>query len=444
MMRALIGPLQKAGAKVMKTRQAEFKGSLWAASALPALATPALQGAVSADLVIIGGGFTGCAAALTAAKAGAKVCLIEAETIGHGGSGRNVGLVNAGLWMPPAEIRTKMGAEAGDRLSRILAGAPEKVFGLIAAHDIQCDPVRKGTLHCAHAGSGLADLRMRHAQLAALGAPVQLLDKAETSRRTGTDRFHGALFDPRAGTIQPLSYVRGLARAAMAAGAAVHEGTPARQISHSGTHWLVETGQARIEASALLVATNAYHLDIAGVEKPGFVPVHYFQMATRGNPGPAADNILQGGEGCWDTALIMSSVRRDRDGRVIIGAIGNLDHAGAFLHRDWAGRKLAQLFPALAGTPLDYAWSGRIAMTADHLPKIVTLGQNGYLIAGFSGRGIGPGTLFGTSVAEAILTGNQDSLPLQPVAAHRQSFTGIGAAYYETGAALIHLLAARR
>ncbi|SLN41463.1 Gamma-glutamylputrescine oxidoreductase [Pseudoruegeria aquimaris] len=416
--------------------------NLWQESAAETFRAPALVEDAEADLLIIGGGYSGCAAALAAAQAGAKVALLEARTIGHGGSGRNVGLVNAGLWMPPEEINAALGIAAGEALTATLAQAPDRVFNLIETHGISCEATRAGTLHCAHGPAGLKDLESRHAQLSARGAPVRLLDAAETARRTGSPRFPGALFDPRAGTIQPLAYVRGLARAATAAGAHIYEHSPAVRLTRSAGAWQADTAGGTLRAPRLLLATNAYHAATGGQPAPAHVPVHYFQLATAplGDRGAA---ILQGGEGAWDTALVMSSFRRDAAGRLIIGGIGSLEHGAGIAHRDWAARKLAQLFPALAGTPLHHAWHGRIAMTGDHVPRILSLGEGALALFGYSGRGIGPGTVFGEAAAQALVSGDASALPLAPVEHHSEPAAGLRAAWYEAGATLTHLLGAR-
>lgn len=166
-------------------------------------------------------------------------------------------------------------------------------------------------------------------------------------------------------------------------------------------------------------------------------------MATR----PLGDNlrrsILPGGEGCWDTAQIMSSFRLDEAGRLIIGAVGALDHTGSAFHRGWAARKLASLFPHLKGKPFEQGWFGRIAMTSDKLPKVQWLGDNAYAIFGYSGRGIGPGTLFGKAVAAACLENNPDLMPVPVIGMHHEVLSTMRARYYETGATLVHMLAAR-
>ncbi|MCP4486717.1 MAG: FAD-binding oxidoreductase [Gammaproteobacteria bacterium] len=149
--------------------------SLWQASSKETINTDPLDENITTDLVIIGGGYTGCSAALHAAKSGMDVQLLEADTIGFGGSGRNVGLVNAGLWLPPLEVENIMGEKSGTKLNTLLAKAPDLVFSLIERYQIQCDSVRSGTLHCAHSRKGFVDLQSRYKQLTDRGAPVSLL-----------------------------------------------------------------------------------------------------------------------------------------------------------------------------------------------------------------------------------------------------------------------------
>ena len=417
--------------------------NLWSATAGATLAAAPLKGDARADAVIVGGGFTGCSAALHLAEAGVGVRLLEAQSIGFGGSGRNVGLVNAGLWLPPEEVEQALGQALGGRLNAALAAGPELVFSLIDRLGIDCEATRNGTLHCAHSQGGLDDLKDRLRQQLARGAPVELLDAEETAARTGTRVYRGALLDRRAGTIQPLAYCRGLVRAARDAGAVLHEQTPVVSVAREGDGWRVATPGGSVSAGALLIAVNAYGRPMAGLTPPAYVPVHYFQIATR----PLTDNLRRGvlpdRQGCWDTAPVMSSFRLDAAGRLLIGAVGSLQGPGARWHRAWAARKLAALFPDLAGIDLEHAWCGRIAMTGDHLPKILRLGERGVSVFGFSGRGISPGTTFGKAVAAYLVDGDERSLPCDPVDAHSERLAGIKRAYYEFGASLTHAVGER-
>lgn len=415
-------------------------GNLWRASSVMKVEAPPLAEDKTADLVIIGGGFTGNSAALEARRRGAKVVLLEGETFGHGGSGRNVGLVNAGLWLPPMDVIKEMGEGAGHQLMAALAAAPKRVWDLVERLGIDCEATPNGTMHLAHSPSGFKDLQERHRQGVALGWPLQILDAAETARRTGSTAFHGALFDPRAGTIQPLSYARGLALAAQREGAELHERSKVTAVVREGDMWCVTANGHKVRAKSLLLATNAYFNGIQMGFRPEIVAVSYFQLATKPMPMALREKILAGGEGCWDTAMVMSSFRIDRAGRMIVGAIGNLEGPGRAVHAAWARRKLAKVYPELAKLEFEHDWRGRIAMTHDHIPKIVGFGPNAYASFGYSGRGIGPGTVFGTQIAAALLEGDAQHLPVAPVREHHEKMAPLQEVYFESGAIATHLV----
>ncbi len=428
----------------MSNLTSESDQNLWRASHQTGNVYPALDQKIDVDLLIIGGGFTGCSAALEAAKSGARVAVLEAQTIGHGGSGRNVGLVNAGLWLPPKEIIKKLGKTAGDKLIQTLGAAPNDVFSLIDREGISCSAIRNGTLHLAHAPSGLKDLEARFRQGNQYGAPLQLLDANETKARTGSNAFHGALFDPRAGTIQPLAYCRGLAQAAAKAGAQIFDQTKVSDLSYENGIWQASANGHVVSAKYVLLATNAYLNGLNGVSQSEFVPVAYSQFATKPLTDAQRQHILPGGEGCWDTALVMTSIRLNEEGRLIIGGIGNEAGPGSAIHAAWARRKLASYYPELANLEFEHQWHGRIAMTSDHIPKVVRLGPNAVSIFGFSGRGIGPGTVFGKSAARALLFDEYDALPIAISDTYKERLRSLRASYFEMGSILTHALPVTR
>lgn len=425
--------------------------NLWEKTAVEVFEAPVLTSTISVDLVIIGGGYTGLSAALEAASRGASVAVLEAETIGYGGSGRNVGLVNAGLWLPPETVVKIMAKEpdgqaAGARLNRALGVAPDVVFDLIAAHNIECEAHRVGTLHCADSSKGFKQLQERYRQLDATGAPVTLLSKAITERRVGSQNVYGALHDARAGTLQPLSYARGLARAAKTAGARIFEGSAAVRIARSGPDWQVQTASGEVRAAKLLIATNAYHQPVAALDIPPVTTVHFFQLATEPLADDLANTILPRGEGCWDTGTIMTSFRKDAANRFIIGGMGAPDGLG--VHHAWARRAMERLYPQLKNVELTQAWSGKISMPSDHIPKLLRLGQdgrpdgkpNGYAMFGYSGRGIGPGTVMGRAIANVILDEREDDLPIRPTNRFVEILPRTKTIFYETAARASHLV----
>jgi glycine/D-amino acid oxidase-like deaminating enzyme len=253
---------------------------LWERSAPAGPATSGLSGEIRVDVVVIGAGYTGLSAALHLAGRRVSVAVLEAAQIGFGGSGRNVGLVNAGLWLMPEVVTQRLGTTYGPRLLERLAEAPARVFGLIGRYGIACEPMRSGTLHCGVGRAGLEQLAERARQWAALRAPVELLGPADTALRTGSKIFSGALFDARAGTVQPLAYVRGLARAAMANGTALFTASAVLSAERDGETWVVRTSSGSARADWVVIATDAYAEGPWRVAREEQVHLPYFNFAT--------------------------------------------------------------------------------------------------------------------------------------------------------------------
>ncbi len=413
--------------------------NLWQETSEEAIFFEGLKEDITTDLVIVGGGYTGCSAALTSAKNGLSTTLID-HKVGYGGSGRNVGLVNAGLWMPPKKVEGLIGLDAGSKLNTALASAPDLVFDIIKQYGIKCQSNRMGTLHCAHSQKGLNNLQIRFQQLSERGAELELLNKQQTQQRIGSSKFFGSLYNKHAGTINPLAYCQGLARAAQSIGANIYESTLATSIQSNNNGWIVKTPEGSIRAKMLLIATNAYQTPIEGLSPSKYTSVQYFQVATKALSSNDIKTILPNGEGCWDTASVMSSFRLDAYNRLIIGGIGNLSHSASWVHSNWAKRKIKALFPHLDNISIDYSWHGKIAMTSDHIPKILKLGNNAYSVFGYSGRGIGPGTYFGKAVSESLISADESSLPISPISHYEESFSSIKGSLIELGATASHLL----
>lgn len=390
----------------------ESEISYWDRSAAEPDVDAPLTGDTTADVAIIGGGFTGLSTALHGADRGLDCLVLEAERIGHGGSGRNVGLVNAGVWHPPAAVRNALGPTYGPRFVERFGAAPDYVFSLIERHQIRCEPMRNGTIHAAHAPGALKGLRARHDEWRKLDAPVEMLSAEEAQAMVGGGRFAGGLYDRRAGTVNPMGYVRGLARAALGAGARIATGIRATGLRHSGDGWRVSTPQGTVQARTVVLATNAYTDDLWPGLSGGFTLIPYFQLATE-PLGEAADRILPGRQGLWDTAQIMTSLRKDVAGRLMIGSMGRvMGDAKAGISRRWADRTLQRWFPDLGPVDFATAWHGYIALTPDHLPRIHKLAEGLYTPIGYNGRGITTGTVFGKAMAELLTGMDPADLPL--------------------------------
>ncbi|WP_417434130.1 NAD(P)/FAD-dependent oxidoreductase [Hoeflea sp.] len=413
--------------------------SLWDETSEEVCQGASVTADVTTDLAIVGGGYTGLSTALHAAEKGLDACVLEAHQIGYGGSGRNVGLVNAGLWLPPQDVRAKLGGEPGARLVDILGDGPNCVMSLIERYQIRCELTRSGTIHAAHSQSGFKDLARRAEEWTRLGAPVRLLSRDETAEKIGSSAFHGGLLDARAGTINPMGYVRGLARAAQAAGARIHTGAAVTRLEKQAGGWLLETGAGVVRAKSVVLATNAYSDDLWPGLKSSFVPIHYFQVATV-PLGARVQNILPERQGIWDTGKIMFSLRRDAADRLIIGSMGSVVGGEKGLSERWAARQLKRLFPDLGPVEFEKSWHGQIAMTGDHLPRIHRLDEGLYTPIGYNGRGIAPGTVFGKAMAELLAGGSEADLPMPVTGVRAEAARGLKAGFYQAAFAANQML----
>jgi len=415
---------------------------LWGLTAPPAPETSALAGEIRADVVVVGGGYTGLSAALHLAQGGRNVVVLEALDIGFGGSGRNVGLVNAGMWVMPDAMPDALGEQHGDRLSRLLGNGPDLVFEIIEKYKIDCEAVRTGTLHCAVGDGGVAEIKQRAAQWSARGAPVRVLDAAETAAKVGTDAYAGALLDLRAGTIQPLAYARGLAHAAIEAGAKIHTRSAVTGWERAGASWRLRTAGGAVSADWVIVATDAYTNTPWPEIRTEQVRLPYFNLATAPLSEELRRSILPERQGAWDTKEIMSSFRFDRAGRLVFGSIGALRGTG--IHQAWAKRALRKLFPRIGDVSFVAEWYGWLGMTGNHLPMFHRLADNVVSFTGYNGRGIAPGTVFGRILAEHIQGRLPESeLPLPVTAPAPVAFRRSKEAYYEVGAQIAHAFDAR-
>jgi glycine/D-amino acid oxidase-like deaminating enzyme len=417
---------------------------LWEQSAPPPPPTMALAGDLAAEVVVIGSGFTGTSAALHLAERNIDVVVLEATAVGYGASGRNSGLVNAGMWVMPSALEKTLGAVHGQRLLTLLSDAPKLVFEIVEKHRIACELKRAGTIHCAVGESGLAQIRERARQWQALGAPVRVLDADETRAKTGTSAYPGGLLDLRAGTIQPLAYVRGLAGAAIGAGARIFTESLVDDIAREAGAWRVRTATGSVRANWVVLATDAYTRSIMSELLTEQITMPYFHIAT----APLGDNvrrtILPEGQGAWDTRTVLSSFRMDDAGRLVMGSIGALQGTGAVIHRGWAMRHIRSLFPQLGDFALEHEWYGRIGMTDDHLPRLHMPAENIVAISGYNGRGIAPGTVFGRELAR-LIAGEVaiEEMPLPVTAPKDARFRRVMESFYNVGSQVAHLPPAR-
>lgn len=370
----------------------------------------ALRGGERADVVVIGAGITGASAALHLAQAGASVRLVEAERVGAGGSGRAFGQVVPYLRTEPPRTLSDLGAEAGERLIATAAGTPALVKELVARHAIACDLDAGGLIFAAHSAHGAASLRERRDIWAARGIDLPLLEAAETFAVIGGGRYRTALIEPRGLSLNPLAYARGLARAAIAAGAILHEHCRVTGNSSRLGGWSVETSEGRIACDKLVVAAGVGLGSVLPEQRRRILPFRVHEAATTPLPAEALAGILPRQPALTDTRRLPSGVRRTGDGRLIVTLSGP---AGGSRTGDLAGglARLRTLFPNHDVGAFAESWSGWVDLAPDQYPRLVEP-RPGLLVGyGLSGRGLGLGTALGQALARRALGGRPDETP---------------------------------
>ena len=387
--------------------------SLWAATAEPGPPAPRLAGPVEADVAVIGGGFTGLSSALHLAEAGKQVVLLEAAEPGWGASGRNGGQVNPGWKVLPSEITARYGAERGGRVARMAHGTCDLVFELIDRFGISCDALRPGFLQAAYGGHGRKKQENWAREWSAYGAEIDLLDRDGLAALIGTDKYDGGLRDARGGNLQPLSYARGLAKAAAGLGAALHGGSPATAVARHGAGWRVTTPEGRVSAEQLVIGTNGYTDDLWPGLKETVVPVPSFIAASTPLSQNLARSILPGRHAVTETRRVLFYFRMDRDDRFVFGGRGKLFDSvdsidgGPMEHLK---AEACRLYPQLADIGWDFGWGGYVAVTREHTPRLMRLAPGVFAGLGYNGRGVAMATMMGKQLALAILGEDPDMM----------------------------------
>lgn len=419
------------------THSQPFPPSLWHATAIPVEPSPALQASIKTDVLVVGAGFTGLSTALHLAEQGVDVCIIDASQPGWGASGRNGGQVIPGLKYDPDELLARFGPERGRMLADFVGSAADLVFDLVERHGIDCQPVRKGWIQTAHSDAMLKTVERRVRQWQARGAPVEQLDSAQIAARLGTSGFKGGWVDYRAGSVQPLSYARGLLQACRRAGVRIYGDTAATGLERNGQEWLASTsGKATIRASRVLIATNGYTGDLWPRLKQTVLPANSFLVATRPLPRDIGSTILPGGEVSSDSRRLLVYFRRDAQGRFVLGGRGPFHDPGS--QQDWrhVERAMCLMFPQLKGVPIEYRWAGRVAVTADFLPHFHEPAPGVTIALGYNGRGVAMATSAGKALA-LRMTGTNDAFPfpftpIKPIPFHglQRFYMAAGVAWY--------------
>jgi gamma-glutamylputrescine oxidase len=373
-------------------------------------AYPALDGDRSADVVIIGGGFTGLSAAAHLAKAGTNVVLIEAHRFGDGASGRNGGQLGTGQRAWAEDLEAELGLSRAKALFELAEEAKAHLLEFSAANNIEID-FMPGQLSVAHKKRYVDDYKA-HAEIMATRfgyEHISFMDEKETAERLGSTAYFGGTRDTGTGHIHPLKLVIGTARVAAAAGAQLFEETPSTGIVSAGGKVRVTTPTGTITADKCLIAVNAYGGNLEPVSAAHVMPIGSFIGATV--PLGTESPVIPGGESVDDSRFVVRYFRKSRDGRLLFGGrevYGVDDPKDIHIH---IRKQIAELYPALKDVEITHGWGGYVGITVPRKPYVREVMPNVIFAGGYSGHGVMLSNFVGKLYAETI-AGNRDRLKL--------------------------------
>ncbi|MCC5965739.1 MAG: FAD-binding oxidoreductase [Natronohydrobacter sp.] len=379
-------------------RAGEYPPSFYAATADLLPRQPALEGAVQADVCIIGAGYTGLSAALHLAERGYSVVVLDAHRVGFGASGRNGGQVGPGQRIEQDAIERMMGRDDARKLWDIGLQARDLVQALVARFDMDVG-WKSGVLH---ADWQARDVPHAHAYAEKLAreygyTDIEALDRDGVQAIVRSKAYQGGVLDHGAGHLHPLRYALGLARAALGAGAQIFENSLVVDIQH-GAKVKVQTQHGHVEAAHVLVAANGYLGGLVPQVAAKVMPINNFIIAT--DPLPEG-TVLTRDVGVADSKFVINYFRLAEDGRLLFG--GGESYGYRFPDIEQTVRKpMLEVFPQLEGAKIAYAWGGTLAITMTRLPCFARVAPNVLSASGYSGHGVALATLAGQIMAETV------------------------------------------
>ena len=369
------------------------------------------------DVAILGGGYTGLSAARTLAQQGAKVSVLEAQTIGWGASSRNGGMVLTGLKLGMQTIQKRYGRELAKRLFQYSLDSIDTVEQIVKEENIDCGFARTGHLLTANKPKHFDALKEEVEFMEKeFGHRTRLVTKENQREEIGTELYHGALLDDISGGLNPARYVTGLAYAAEKAGAGLHARAGVRRIGRSQNRFTVETERGKLTADSVLVATSGYTGNVTKNLQKKIIPIGSFIIATEKLPVELARELSPNNRMIFDSKHYLNYFRLWDDRMVFGGRAAFFPETANTIKRsaDILRREMVQVYPQLKDVQVEYVWGGTLDFAFDMMTHV---GENQgiYYSLGYAGHGVAMATHLGKTVAEAMVKGTIKEHPFNHI-----------------------------
>lgn len=387
-------------------RHAGLQPGTWYRRTAPAATRPSLGGAIDARVCVVGGGFAGLNTLLGLVERGTQgVVLLEAHSIGHGASGRNGGFVFGGYSLDEARL---LDAEGRDRARVMYAGtrhAVQLIRQRIEAHAIECDQVDAGVIW-ANWFRDPSVLRTRQRLLdEVFGVQWEWVEEERLRHLLRTTRYADGLFERDAFHFHPLKYAQGLASAAQARGAVVHEDTPAVGLERRARGWRVHTPDGHVDAETVVLACGGYLAGLVRRVDASVLPISTYVMTTQ-PLGDRLEAVMATRAAVYDTRFAFDYYRPLADTRLLWGGRISIRERSPRAVMRLLYRDMLKVFPQLDGVEIEHAWSGRMSYARHQMPQIGCIDEGVWLAQAFGGHGVAPTTHAGELLASAIAEGD--------------------------------------
>ena len=381
----------------------EHTSSWYAASSIDSGSYPTLDGAIEADVAVVGGGFSGVNTALELSERGYRVVLLEANRLCWGASGRNGGQIIGGVGHNASQFRKVIGDQGVRAIYDMGIECVEIIRERVTKYAIDCD-LRWGYCDVALKPRHMRWFEEAQKEQQEKGYPhnLALLDAAQVKTFVGSDAYIGGMYNATGGGhLHPLNLCLGEARAATDQGALIFEQSRVVHIEH-GARVTLQTGQGSVRADQVVLCGNAYMEGLVPQLASRILPASSCVIATESLSEELANSVLPRDVAVCDPRTALDYFRLSNDRRLLFGGLSNYTGLVPQDYEAVLQRKMLAVFPQLAGVKIDYAWDGQMGIGLNRMPQLGKVADNVYYIQAFSGHGVAPTHIMARITAEAI------------------------------------------